>query len=74
MKTLKYKGESYQACAPRHIGSGRYICDAVKSRTGREVRNSMVLNGLALLLIRGRGMGDEVSKGNTGLSQRVERL
>jgi len=54
MKTLKFKGEEYQACAPRHIGDNQYTCDAWKCKSGKVVKNHVVLNGLALLLIRGR--------------------
>ena len=55
MKALKFKGEAYNAGAPRHIGEGRYTCEAFKQRTGRLVKNHVVLNGLALILIRGKG-------------------
>lgn len=55
MKVLKFKGELYNACAPRHIGEGKYTCDAFKQRTGRVVKDHVVLNGLGLILIRGRG-------------------
>lgn len=54
MKQLKYKGELYNACAPRHIGNGRYTCDAWKSRTGKVVKNHEALNALGWMLIRGR--------------------
>ena len=55
MKTLKYKGESYQACAPRHVvGAGsEYVCDAWKTRTGRVVKNHETLNALGQMLMRG---------------------
>jgi hypothetical protein len=54
MKLLKYNGELYHACAPRHIGDGKYTCDAWKARTGREVKDHRVLNALGWMLIRGK--------------------
>ncbi|MGE4272080.1 MAG: hypothetical protein AB7E31_04320 [Desulfitobacterium sp.] len=55
MKQFKYKGELYNACAPRCIGNNRYTCDAWKCRTGKVVKNHETLNGLGQMLIRGKG-------------------
>ena len=60
MKQLKFKGDLYNACAPRHLGGGRYTCDAWKQRSGRVVKDARVLNGLGLLLI---GSGVHKKKG-----------
>jgi len=54
MKTLKYKGEQYQACSPRLAEPGRYTCDAWKVKTGREIRNAETLDALGRKLIKGR--------------------
>ncbi len=59
MKQLKYKGETYNACAPRHIGNQRYTCDACKCKSGRDVRNHEVLNALGWMLIRGKEKNHE---------------
>jgi hypothetical protein len=54
VKQLKYKGDLYNACAPRHIGNSRYTCDAWKQRTGKVVKDHNVLNALGWMLIRGK--------------------
>ena len=62
MQHLKYKGEHYSCCAPRHIteARGTYTCDAWKIRTGKVVRNHGVLNGLGQILARRKeGVNDE---------------
>lgn len=53
MMVLKYKGESYQACSPRHVGDHKYTCDAWKARTQRVVKNHVALNALGQMLMRG---------------------
>lgn len=51
MKALKFEGELYSACAPRHLGEGKYTCDARRERTGRVVKSARVLNALGLMLL-----------------------
>jgi len=53
MKVLKYKGESYNACAPRRTADKKkYTCDAWKERTQRVVKDSVTLHALGEMLIR----------------------
>ncbi len=53
MMVLKYKGEEFSARAPRHVGGGRYTCNAFKLKTGRPIKNHVTLNALGQMLIRG---------------------
>jgi len=53
MMVLKYMGETYNACSPRHIGDRKYTCDAWKERTQRVVKKSETLNALGQMLMRG---------------------
>ena len=53
MKVLKYKGESYNACAPRRTADKKkYTCDAWKERTQRVVKDPVTLHALGEMLIR----------------------
>lgn len=54
MKQLRFDGELYNACSPRHIGDRKYTCDAWKQKTGKVVKDHRVLNGLGWMLIRGK--------------------
>lgn len=51
MKQLKFEAELYTACAPRHLGEGRYTCDAWRERTGRVVKSPRILNALGQMLL-----------------------
>lgn len=53
MNVLKYKGRRYNACAPRKVNGGKYVCDAWVEWNQRPVRSLTVLGVLAEMLMRG---------------------
>lgn len=52
MRVVRYKGRNYNACAPRKVAEGKYVCDAWVEWNQRPVRSLVVLNALGGMLMK----------------------